>query len=444
MNKIIRLIDYILSLVFIPFYVLIIILFYRTKDFSAIQKKKIVFIVREHEDISSHYTSYDYSKLIYDVDCAYSTAFVCANSKHQKVKRFSKKIIGVDLLCKELFSILKKYLIFTNQRFMNLHRFFRTLIFIKKYQPTAIVTMFPSNVNVRTLLVKLTYPYIKLVVDVRGNLEIIKHFNPFPAFCYFYSKSYLIALIQTLFDNLISYLIMSNADLIKGSNINNMNSGISHGGQLDKTRLVRIKIDERFYKLSKTIDIEHLKVQILTSKRIVIWCRLSPEKMIFELVQAFHSFLKKSRDISLVIMGDGPEYSKINNYIQSNKLSEYIYLKGYCSKEQICSIAKTSFLTIITIGGSSLVEAALLGVPIICFEIEWHSEIIRENETGYLVPFPNYQKLIQKIDSINQEREKAFNNAINCLNLVQNTFDNEKIKNIDEELMHSILYNQKV
>jgi len=37
-------------------------------------------------------------------------------------------------------------------------------------------------------------------------------------------------------------------------------------------------------------------------------------------------------------------------------------------------------------GGFSLIEAYAAGRPVVSYDVEWHSELVKNNETGFLIP----------------------------------------------------------
>ena len=61
------------------------------------------------------------------------------------------------------------------------------------------------------------------------------------------------------------------------------------------------------------------------------------------------------------------------------------------------SLNSFSLCTVISFGGSTLVEAALWKIPVIAFDIEWHSELIRNGETGYLTDYSSSEHLAEAL-----------------------------------------------
>jgi glycosyltransferase involved in cell wall biosynthesis len=47
--------------------------------------------------------------------------------------------------------------------------------------------------------------------------------------------------------------------------------------------------------------------------------------------------------------------------------------------------------------GRALIEAALSGTPVVAYDVEWHRELIRNHDTGLLVPYRDYAAMATAI-----------------------------------------------
>jgi glycosyltransferase involved in cell wall biosynthesis len=55
--------------------------------------------------------------------------------------------------------------------------------------------------------------------------------------------------------------------------------------------------------------------------------------------------------------------------------------------------------------GRALAEAALGGVPIVAYDIDWHSEAVETGVTGELVPYSNHLLITDAIEKIINDEE---------------------------------------
>ena len=106
---------------------------------------------------------------------------------------------------------------------------------------------------------------------------------------------------------------------------------------------------------------------------------------------------------------------KIISYITNSPYKHSILLLGQKDRSYITQIALHSSLAVVPYGGSSLVEAVMLNVPVVAFDIEWHNELIRDGETGYLADFPNINHLAcQMFQSLsNPQKSQKWQNMQN-------------------------------
>ncbi|MBP1368939.1 glycosyltransferase, partial [Providencia rettgeri] len=113
--------------------------------------------------------------------------------------------------------------------------------------------------------------------------------------------------------------------------------------------------------------------------------RLSYEKNFERLIEIWNK--SEHPDWSLIIIGNGDEYSKISNLI-SNK-SDITLIKNSSQLEDYYNNAKLFLMTSRFEGlPMVLIEAQYFGIPSISFDCKTGPrEIIVNNETGYIIPY---------------------------------------------------------
>jgi glycosyltransferase involved in cell wall biosynthesis len=346
--------------------------------------------------------------------------------KH-KIFKLGKKVIGIN--CIMPLDKIRTFAPFTITVIQQFIALIMMIKLIKKISPKAIEVMFPSKLALRAVLLKWILS-IKVVTQVRGNIDLIYYFIPFPVFWPFKIPFQPFETLQVMWDKFISLIFYRTCDLVIGYNINNMLSAISNGAHPKKTKLSRIKIELNMLDSPK-IPRNQLDGIPLDGKILSIWSRLSPEKLVLEAIQAFEILLQKTEEtLYLIIIGDGPEKQKIASYIKTSPYKNYILLLGKKERTFIAQISLHSSLVIVPYGGSSLVEAVMLNTPVVAFDIEWHNELIRDGETGYLADFPDINHLAHKMLQSLSDPQKSKKMAENAIHLAQKMFDN---KTIDEK-----------
>lgn len=130
--------------------------------------------------------------------------------------------------------------------------------------------------------------------------------------------------------------------------------------------------------------------------------RLVSDKGIGEMIDAFTRLSNERKDIRLILLGDGPEAEKFKKEASNNKA---IHLLGY-QKNPLSFLAESDIFVHPTYheGFSvALVEASMLGLPIIATAIGGNVEIIKDEITGLLVPVKDSDSLYQAMKRLSDD-----------------------------------------
>ena len=137
-------------------------------------------------------------------------------------------------------------------------------------------------------------------------------------------------------------------------------------------------------------------------KVIISVGRLMPVKDYITLLQAYKN-LNENINIKLMILGEGPERKRIENFIEKNKLSSSVKLKGFVTNPyKYIRHADLFALSSKSEGfGNVLVEALALGIPIVCTDCPTGpKDIIGNNKYGILVPVNSQDALSSAMKKI--------------------------------------------
>jgi glycosyltransferase involved in cell wall biosynthesis len=140
--------------------------------------------------------------------------------------------------------------------------------------------------------------------------------------------------------------------------------------------------------------------------------RLNKVKDYETLIRAFSLLTESIREVSLVIVGDGPERQKLQNLIDELELGQRVKLIGERNDidsllEQFSVFALTSKTEGLSV---ALIEAAWAGLPIVATDVGGNREIVDDGITGYLVQVGAAAETSEKISILirnEQFRNKA-------------------------------------
>lgn len=163
------------------------------------------------------------------------------------------------------------------------------------------------------------------------------------------------------------------------------------------------------------------KYSKLEEKNIISVGRLSKEKGFDDLLKVFKKISLKHSDWKLNIIGDGLEKNELLNLAKELKLGDKVVFHGFQNKEYINECLLKSSIYVMTSHTESfglvLVEAMSFGIPCVSYtSAQGANEIIKNEETGFLIENRDSEEMISKIDLLIEDdklRKKMGQNAKN-------------------------------
>ena len=163
--------------------------------------------------------------------------------------------------------------------------------------------------------------------------------------------------------------------------------------------------------ISKELNLDNKKIEFKNFFLSV--GRLTKQKNFLFLVDAFKEF-NQGKNYKLLILGDGEQKEKIQNFIKLNNLEKTIFLLGY--KKNVFKFYKNSKCFILSSlwedPGFVLVEAAYMNTPIISSDCQnGPKEFLNNGEGGILYNSNNKKSLINSLlnfENLSKEQVKNF------------------------------------
>ena len=162
--------------------------------------------------------------------------------------------------------------------------------------------------------------------------------------------------------------------------------------------------------------------------------RLSNQKDPITMIEAFYIVIKRFPNAHLTLVGDGELRDKILIKIDQLQLNGRVHLTGNKSDPwKIYHSLDLFIMSSIYEGlGRSITEALSCGVPVVCTSVEGVPEIVRDNETGILVPPKDPGALATGIINSLNDMDNAKRMAEEGRKFVNENFDvNKMVDDID-------------
>lgn len=173
------------------------------------------------------------------------------------------------------------------------------------------------------------------------------------------------------------------------------------GCEEDKIKVIRLGVD------SKQITPKSWDDRIKEKPSIIFLGRLAEKKNPIALLYAFQIVKKEIPESKLSIIGDGPLFSKTKETISTLNIEDSVKMYGTLSREESFPILNNHWIyaqhSVTSISGDtegfaiSLAEAALHNIPVVSTLHNGITENVIDNETGFLVPEYDYEKMAERI-----------------------------------------------
>ena len=122
--------------------------------------------------------------------------------------------------------------------------------------------------------------------------------------------------------------------------------------------------------------------------------------------------LNTSIGLQLILVGEGPEKLKCQTLVEGLGLVENVKFVGFQkSVNEYLAVSDISVITSLREGlPRVVVEASLVGIPTVGYQVEGMSEIVSDQKSGFIVPQGNLGELVlvMNVLIINEKKRKEF------------------------------------
>lgn len=196
-------------------------------------------------------------------------------------------------------------------------------------------------------------------------------------------------------------------------------------------------------KIFKPISNEEIRVKYNIKDQDILLLYvgyLDTFKGVFELMDAFFEIHKKNSKIKLLIVGEGPKRSELEEKSSKLKLNEFVIFTDKISHDEMHKYYQASDIFILPSYSEglplSILEAMACGIPVVASNVGGIPEIIKDYENGLLVNLKDKNDLYKKLRILINDIELREKFGKKSVELIKIQFDiTKKI----EKLMN--LYN---
>jgi len=321
---------------------------------------------------------------------------------------FKKKDYKVIIIAKKNSSLYEKSiangldvfkLTVRNLTFLNLFKIIELIVFYKKNKIDTVIFSASHDLKLGSISAKLAG--VKKIVYLRGLAAPIK----------FSWINYV------LFKYILTHII-ANSEATKGCILQNLGKYI----ETEKVKTI-------YHGINTTENNSNNKIAEITDKGKGIILgnagRLTQQKGQKYLIEIANELKERKLDFTLFLAGTGELLEELEYLIEKNNLQKEVVLLGFVEDmDSFMNSIDIFLLTSIWEGfGYVLVEAMLKSKPIVAFDISSNPEIVTNNETGFLIEYPDLEMFVQKTQLLIEDRNIRIKLGENGLETVLSRFN---------------------
>jgi len=229
----------------------------------------------------------------------------------------------------------------------------------------------------------------------------------------------------------ITWLILKLIDIHVVVSKSMVKDAIEAGSNPSKIRVIYNGIDlEKIQSMRRTDILQ--RYELTKNDLIILYLgRLHPKKCPDDLIKAFPKVVQGVPNARLIIAGKGEEKDKLEKLSLNLGLDKKIVFTGFVSEDEKWDLLKNCDIfvlpSIVEAFGIAVIEAMACEKPVIATDVGPFPEIIRDGETGILVPVHSPDRLADAIIYLASDDERRSEMGKRAKEDAQNRFDINKI-----------------
>jgi glycosyltransferase involved in cell wall biosynthesis len=131
--------------------------------------------------------------------------------------------------------------------------------------------------------------------------------------------------------------------------------------------------------------------------------RLHPEKSVEDIIRMMEILRERCVETRLTIIGDGSDRQRLENLAADLALDDRIDFLGWKSNAELPHFLARADAFVSPSAGGSLREAALCGLPIVAYELDWIKGFLEDGKTFLSVKPNDYEDFAQAISRLRNQ-----------------------------------------
>ena len=174
---------------------------------------------------------------------------------------------------------------------------------------------------------------------------------------------------------------------------------VAHGARLDSIRVIPHGIDLGPFTAPLRNDIRS-RFRLQENNQIISFVgRFSRDNYVDDMLDVVRRLAARRSDFIFVMAGAGKEDIAVKKILMRDTLlARCVVLTGFQPRDVCLDLRRASAVSLCLMGGFSLIEACAAASPVVSYDVEWHGELVKTGETGFLVPESDIGGVVTALD----------------------------------------------
>lgn len=163
--------------------------------------------------------------------------------------------------------------------------------------------------------------------------------------------------------------------------------------------------------------------------RLIYVGRLQRQKLVDDLVRMMPLVAGGAGpQLTLTLVGDGPERGRLEKLAEELGVRRQIDFAGQVDNEELPEYLMRSHAYVSPLTGMSLREAAVCGLPVVAYEMDWIEGLLEHEETALLVPPGDYAEMGRQVLRLRADESLRRKLSANIRGLARRLWSSESLR----------------
>lgn len=206
-------------------------------------------------------------------------------------------------------------------------------------------------------------------------------------------------------ERLIERFVFPRAAMVAAPNPDNLEFALSAGAQKEVTTIFRygnLLATEHIVEPGER-GLDHVllaKLGIEQGKFLLVVGRLIPPKYPEDCLHTLSELRKRGHNLKLLFAGEGKLESSLRAQAERLGVTEWVIFAGNLTQAELAQVNTHSAVVLSPISGRALSESGLGAAAIVAYDLDWQSELIENDKTGFLIPFRDKDRFVDAVEKI--------------------------------------------